>query len=137
MASSFHSAQAHLVSCFSTLSLPAYEAGAVPSDATHPYYTYDLTPSPDTQAKLGSAWARYEAVLRVVGQGSSWALKEYVEELEGAFGASTGESYGGVVSTRKIAPFRLPVYYRSGSNVPMQEMGVRVQVRVSPMEVNA
>lgn len=130
VASEYLTAKAFLYQRLSSaLSVATYEAPA-PSTATYPFVTYSLEPQPDIRYKGGAIWTSFESVVRVVGKGSVGSLAVHLDALESAVGMASGTAQGRAVECERIAPFRLPPYYQQGSNELVQEIGLRVQVRI-------
>ncbi len=113
------------------LSIPVYPLGEVSASAAMPYVVYDVSPEPDAQSKTRTERASMEAVARVVGKGPLLPLAAHVAAIGEALDMRAGEARGFYVSSRRIAPFSLPVYYLEGGNVPIREMGIRARLALT------
>ncbi len=138
MASELLAVRAFLYSRLSeVLSIPVYPLGEVSASSAMPYVVYDATPEPDEASKTATERASFEAVARVVGEGSLGPLAGHLEAIEEALHIQAGEARGFSVVSRRIAPFSLPTFYREGSNVPVREMGMRARLTLTREEVGS
>ncbi len=135
MASELFAARSYLFTRLSeALSIEVYPLNEAPPDAVMPYVLFDAIAEPDEQSKTRTERASLEAVVRVMAEGPLGPLVEHLEAIEEALDFRSGVVGGFMVTSRRKALFGLPVDFEAGSNTPVREEGLRVQLKLTRVE---